>query len=90
VIKRLSMLGPGEWNQSRRLATQGVSFATLLFASSLIAKPSPSANPNEQILRAQLFLDGSNFKPGDSWQTTGRPTRKEPVKSLRNEVVSKK
>jgi lipoprotein-anchoring transpeptidase ErfK/SrfK len=64
VIKRLSMLGPDKWNQSRRLATQSVSFATLLFASSLIAKTSPSATPNEQILRAQLFLDGSNFKPG--------------------------
>ncbi len=26
--------------------------------------PSPSATPNEQILRAQIFLDGSAFKPG--------------------------
>ena len=56
------MLGPDAWNPFRHLATQSVFFATLLFASSLIAKPSPSATPNEQILRAQLFLDGSNFK----------------------------
>jgi hypothetical protein len=64
VIERLPMLGSDTWNPFRCLVTASVSFATLLFASSLIAQPSPSATPNEQILRAQLFLDGSNFKPG--------------------------
>src|SRR5262245_2292193 len=58
------MPGPDTWNPFRRLTTASVSFVILLSASSLIAKPSPSATPNEQILRAQLFLDGSNFKPG--------------------------
>ncbi len=50
----------------RRLASP--SLVLLLLSSPLRAAtsptPSPSASPNEQILRAQLFLDASAFKPG--------------------------
>ncbi len=35
-----------------------------LSAASPSPSPSPGAVPNEQILRVQLFLDGSAFKPG--------------------------
>ncbi len=33
-------------------------------ASGAGSKSSPAPTPNEQILRAQIFLDGSAFKPG--------------------------
>ena len=43
-------------------------FISFLFAGALMAKPtpspSPSSTPNESVLRAQLFLDASAFKPG--------------------------
>jgi lipoprotein-anchoring transpeptidase ErfK/SrfK len=40
--------------------------AGLALAASVtvLAAPSPAPTPNEQILRAQIFLDGSAFKPG--------------------------
>lgn len=46
--------------------TAGLICPAFLLASSLLAKPAPSltAKPNDDILRAQLFLDGSAFKPG--------------------------
>ncbi len=40
------------------------SVCILGLAGTLAAAQSPAVTPNEQILRAQLFLDGSAFKPG--------------------------
>ncbi len=50
-----------------RFAERSV-YSLSLVAATLVAaqspSPSPAASPNDQILRAQLFLDGSAFKPG--------------------------
>ena len=46
----------------RRLAEQSVPL--LLGLAAFAATPSPAPTPNEEILRAQIFLDGSAFKPG--------------------------
>ncbi len=47
-----------------RVALLYVGILLGLAGSLSAASPSPGATPNEQILRAQLFLDGSAFKPG--------------------------
>jgi lipoprotein-anchoring transpeptidase ErfK/SrfK len=47
-----------------RRAAQSISICGLSLAGALAAASSPAPTPNEQVLRAQLFLDASAFQPG--------------------------
>jgi lipoprotein-anchoring transpeptidase ErfK/SrfK len=64
VNRQLPALTSGGWRRFRRFAGRTAVLVALLFANHLAAQPLVSATPNEQVMRAQLFLDGSDFKPG--------------------------
>ena len=57
-----------KYKLARNIARGASVLIVCLAANSVVAQPSPSladsSSPNESILRAQLFLDASNFKPG--------------------------
>src|SRR6478752_7078650 len=65
MLPRPLSSAPNQVRQTLRIAGLLIFFvfATVLRGQPL-SSPSPASVPNDEVLRAQLFLDGSNFKPG--------------------------
>src|SRR6476659_7367518 len=65
MLSRPLSSAPNQVRQTLRISCPLIffGFATVLMGQP-VSSPSPASMPNDEVLRAQLFLDGSNFKPG--------------------------